>query len=93
MPGVERLEDRSRRLSGGRSNSLPLEDGTLMRMVPLSRTIIWSPGEPMAKTVSPALKVRFTRESNASPLQGSKRACGAIFQTGTLYFVVGASAT
>jgi hypothetical protein len=29
----------------------------------------------------------------ASPMQGSKRARGAIFQTGTLYFVVGASAT
>jgi hypothetical protein len=36
----------------------------------------------------------LTHRSNmASPLQGSKRACGAIFQTGTLYFGVGASAT
>ncbi len=46
-----------------------------------------------SRTTRSAIRVLTHRSNMASPLQGSKRACGAIFQTGTLYFVVDASAT
>src|SRR5262245_58264438 len=39
------------------SSSLPSLDGRLMRTVPLRTAIIWSPGAPMVKMLSPASNV------------------------------------
>ena len=56
------------------SNSLPSADGTLMRIAPLSSAIIWSPGEPIAKMVSPAPKARMRARSDRRTLVGAQAA-------------------
>ena len=54
---------------------MPSGAGTLIRMVPLNTAIILSPGDPIAKTVSPALKTRVrTRPRIASRSSAFKTA-------------------